>query len=145
MVCGAALLLFAVSLQGAASDALLADAAEKMDRAKISALLNQRVDVNAPQIDGMTALHWATYQDDLEIGKLLVRCRCEREGCEPVWRDAAACSPARMAMAAMRRAALDCRGGPEHCPAWRRNPVDDGCAQRLAPLGEGALVPRREG
>ena len=55
-----------------ASDALLADAAEKMDRAKIRALLNQHVDVNAPQIDGMTALHWATYQDDLETTKLLV-------------------------------------------------------------------------
>ena len=51
-VCGAALLLSAVSLHGAAaSDALLADAAEKMDRARIRALLNQRVDVNAPQID----------------------------------------------------------------------------------------------
>ena len=55
-----------------ASDALLADAAEKMDRAKIRALLNQHVDVNAPQIDGMTALHWATYQDDLETTRLLV-------------------------------------------------------------------------
>ena len=72
-VCSAALLLSAVSLHGAAaSDALLADAAEKMDRAKIRALLNQHVDVNAPQIDGMTALHWATYQDDLETTKLLV-------------------------------------------------------------------------
>ena len=38
-----------------------------MDRAKIRALLQQRVDVNAPQVDGMTALHWAAYQDDLEI------------------------------------------------------------------------------
>jgi ankyrin repeat protein len=70
---GIALLLTAVSLQGAGSGALLADAAEKMDRSRIRALLKQRVDVNTPQVDGMTALHWATYQDDLEIATLLVR------------------------------------------------------------------------
>ena len=65
--------LSAVSLHGAPPlTRSLADAAEKMDRAKIRALLNQHVDVNAPQIDGMTALHWATYQDDLETTKLLV-------------------------------------------------------------------------
>ena len=56
-----------------ASPSLLADAAQKMDRSKIRALLEQRVDVNTPQIDGMTALHWATYQDDVEIAELLVR------------------------------------------------------------------------
>lgn len=65
-------LLSTVSLR-ARSDTLLADAAEKMDRAKIRTLLQQRVDVNAPQIDGMTALHWATYRDDLETVELLVR------------------------------------------------------------------------
>jgi uncharacterized protein len=70
---GASLLLFAVSVHAIASDALLADAAEKMDRARVRALLQQRVDVNTPQVDGMTALHWAAYQDDLEIVELLVR------------------------------------------------------------------------
>src|SRR5438128_3135292 len=55
------------------SGALLADAAEQMDRARIRTLLHQHVDVNTPQTDGMTALHWATYQDDLEIADLLVR------------------------------------------------------------------------
>jgi ankyrin repeat protein len=44
-----------------------------MDRAGIRALLKQRVTVNIPQADGMTALHWATYQDDLELAQLLVR------------------------------------------------------------------------
>ena len=48
-MCGIALLLSAVSLRGAGPDTLLADAAEKMDRAKIRALLQQRVDVNTPQ------------------------------------------------------------------------------------------------
>jgi ankyrin repeat protein len=51
----------------------LADAAEKMDRQTIGTLLKQRADVNAPQVDGMTALHWTAYHDDLEIAKLLVR------------------------------------------------------------------------
>src|SRR5882672_10759486 len=65
-------LVSTVSLLGAGSDALLADAAEKMDRARIRTLLQQRVDVNTPQVDGMTALHWATYQDDRENAALLV-------------------------------------------------------------------------
>ena len=44
-----------------------------MDRARIRALLEQRVDVNMPQVDGMTALHWAAYQDDLQTTEQLVR------------------------------------------------------------------------
>jgi len=72
-ICGMALLLSAVSLRGAGPDAVLADAAERMDRAAIRALLQQRVDVNTPQIDGMTALHWAAFKDDLQTGELLVR------------------------------------------------------------------------
>jgi ankyrin repeat protein len=70
-----ALLLSTVSMQGAGSDAVVADAAEKMDRAAVRTLLRQRADVNAPQVDGMTALHWATYQDDLETSALLLRAR----------------------------------------------------------------------
>jgi len=72
-ICGMALLLSAASVHGAAPDAALADAAERMDRTAIRALLQQRVDVNTPQIDGMTALHWAAFKDDLETGELLVR------------------------------------------------------------------------
>jgi ankyrin repeat protein len=70
---GIALLLATVGLHAAPSSALLADAAEKMDRARIRTLLKQRVDVNTPQADGMTALHWATYQDDVELATVLVR------------------------------------------------------------------------
>src|SRR5687767_8898780 len=50
----------------------LADAAEKGDRAAIRTLLKQHADVNAPQADGMTALHWASHLDDFETAKLLV-------------------------------------------------------------------------
>jgi ankyrin repeat protein len=57
----------------AQSGAPLADAAEKKDRAKIAALLKKGADVNAAQADGMTALHWAAYHDDLQTATLLVK------------------------------------------------------------------------
>jgi ankyrin repeat protein len=65
-------LLVSIGGVAASSRAPLADAAQKLDRSKIRELLKQRADVNAPQVDGMTALHWAVYQDDLEIANLLV-------------------------------------------------------------------------
>ncbi len=56
----------------AGPDAPLADAAERRDREKVRALLKQRSGVDAPQADGMTALHWATHHDDAEMaGQLL--------------------------------------------------------------------------
>src|SRR5437016_11593250 len=69
---GLAMLLVASSLAASAKSPL-ADAAEKSDRAGVRALLKQRVDVNAPQVDGMTALHWAAYQDDFETARLLLK------------------------------------------------------------------------
>ena len=72
-ICAAVMLMCGTSLFAAGSDAVVADAAEKMDRAAIRTLLRQRADVNAPQVDGMTALHWAAYQDDLETSELLLR------------------------------------------------------------------------
>jgi ankyrin repeat protein len=56
----------------AGSAAPLADAAEKMDGARIAMLLKQHADVNAAQADGMTALHWAVYHDDARTTKLLL-------------------------------------------------------------------------
>jgi uncharacterized protein len=73
VICAAVLLASPASVIAAGSDAVVADAAEKMDRAAIRALLRQHANVNAPQVDGMTALHWATYQDDLETADLLIR------------------------------------------------------------------------
>ena len=72
-VLGIALILPATAADGATSRARLADAVEKSDRAAIRTLLSQRVDPNTPQADGMTALHWAAYQDDLPLASLLVR------------------------------------------------------------------------
>jgi len=66
-------LLGAIGVRAAGSDARVADAAEKMDRAAIRQLVAQRADVNLPQADGMTALHWAAHQDNLETAELLLR------------------------------------------------------------------------
>jgi len=57
---------------GAATDAPLADAAEKQDFAQVRALLAQKADASAPQADGMTALHWAAYHDDAQAVKQLI-------------------------------------------------------------------------
>jgi ankyrin repeat protein len=51
-----------------AGNAALADAVEARDSARISELLSSAGDVNASQIDGMTALHWAAFHDDSALG-----------------------------------------------------------------------------
>jgi len=68
--------LLVLGLSGAtlaAERATVADAAERRDPARVRALLQSGVDVNAAQIDGTTALHWAAYHDDAEIAALLMR------------------------------------------------------------------------
>jgi ankyrin repeat protein len=67
-------LILSISLNGLAADeARLADAAMRSDREAIRSLLQQKADVNAPQPDGTTALHWAVRQNDLETTRLLIR------------------------------------------------------------------------
>ncbi|HTB11005.1 MAG TPA: ankyrin repeat domain-containing protein [Bryobacteraceae bacterium] len=56
----------------ATSDTRLADAAQNGDRAAVRSLLAKKVDVNAPQGDGTTALHWAAFNDDADVAKLLL-------------------------------------------------------------------------
>src|SRR5690348_7413270 len=73
-----ALMLLALSLAVpavAAERASLADAAEQRDRAGVRALLQAGVDVNAAQVDGTTALHWAAYNDDAETVAMLLRAK----------------------------------------------------------------------
>jgi len=50
----------------------IADAAMHGHRDVVRALLQKRVDVNAPQADGTTALHWAVRRDDVEMAELLI-------------------------------------------------------------------------
>src|SRR5947208_2270420 len=72
-VIGLVVLLSSATAAPARNGAGLADAVEKLDRTSIRNLLKQHADVNAPQVDGMTALHWAAHLDDLETAKLLLK------------------------------------------------------------------------
>lgn len=68
----------------------LADAVQKSDRARIKSLLAERVDLNAAQIDGMTALHWAAQENDTDTAKLLIKAGADakatnRYGIDPLW------------------------------------------------------------
>ncbi|MEO5740556.1 MAG: ankyrin repeat domain-containing protein [Vicinamibacterales bacterium] len=63
----------AVALGAASADVHLIKAVRSKDVATVRALIKQRVDVNAPQGDGATALHWAAHVDDLTIADLLIR------------------------------------------------------------------------
>src|SRR5213594_130940 len=56
-----------------AANSELADAAMKGDKAAVRSLLQKKVNVNAAQRDGATALHWAVRLDDLETADLLIR------------------------------------------------------------------------
>lgn len=58
---------------GASDDRRVLDAVKSKNKQALQALLKQRVDVNAPQGDGATALHWAAHWDDLEAADLLIR------------------------------------------------------------------------
>ena len=51
---------------------LLIEAVRAGDGAAIRALLQQRVDVNVPEPDGTTALHWAAHRGDLSAVDLLL-------------------------------------------------------------------------
>src|SRR5262249_51093138 len=54
-------------------DAQLVEAVKNPDTVLLRALLKQGADVNSPQNDGATPLHWAAYEDHLEAADLLIR------------------------------------------------------------------------
>ena len=83
------LVVLLVAANAAAATSPVADAAMKRDTAAIRALVQKKADVNAPQVDGTTALHWAVRVDDLEMADLLIRAGAKvaasnREGVTPV-------------------------------------------------------------
>jgi ankyrin repeat protein len=83
-----ALVLSTAMLDAGRSD--VADAAMQGNTAAVRTLLAQRADVNAPQADGATALHWAAYRGDQELADMLIRAganpsAANREGATPLW------------------------------------------------------------
>lgn len=65
--------LLAFSTVGAAERSALLDAAKHADTEAVRALLQKKADVNAAEEDGTTALHWASYRDDVSSADLLIR------------------------------------------------------------------------
>src|SRR5271165_6427494 len=68
------LVLFAplIGVAAAGGDVRLADAVMNGDTETVQTLLKLRVDVDAPQADGTTALDWAVRRDNLETADLLI-------------------------------------------------------------------------
>jgi ankyrin repeat protein len=68
----------------------VADAVMNGDRVAVQKLIDRHADVNAPQADGATALHWAVFRSDKEMVDLLLRGgantkAANREGSTPWW------------------------------------------------------------
>src|SRR5258707_11970930 len=59
-------------LSAHATQSAIADAAEKKDWNGVLAQLKAKADVNSPQADGTTALHWAVHHDDIATTKALL-------------------------------------------------------------------------
>ena len=62
----------AVTATGAERSPLV-DAVKNADKGALRTLLAQGANVNAAEADGATALHWASYRDDVESADLLLR------------------------------------------------------------------------
>jgi ankyrin repeat protein len=88
-VFSAAMLVLAVGVNlSAKSD--VADAAMRGDIATVRKMISAKADVNAPQNDGATALHWAVLKGDRELAAVLMRAganpkAANREGVTPLW------------------------------------------------------------
>jgi ankyrin repeat protein len=84
------LLLSLVTVTIGAGSSDVADAAARRDRVAVRTLIQQKVNVNTPQPDGATALHWAAYRGDREMAEILIRAganpkAANREGVTPLW------------------------------------------------------------
>jgi len=64
--------ILGVSAFAAPNDLRVVDAARDQNGAALRALLKQKVDVNTPDVEGMTPLIWAAHNDDLDAVKLLL-------------------------------------------------------------------------
>src|SRR5215510_15115318 len=72
---GACLAIFLgiTGLGAGSTDTRLVDAAEHRQTEDVLALVKRGIDVNAPQPDGATALHWAAHWNDVPTAKALLK------------------------------------------------------------------------
>ena len=70
--CGSLVLVTAAGVSAAQSDNAVVAAAKARDHTAVTALVAEPRDVNAPQPDGATALHWASYWDALDTAQVLL-------------------------------------------------------------------------
>ena len=100
----------------------LIDAVKNVDREAVRSLLKQGANVNATQADGATALHWASYRDDLESADLLIRSGANVNarndlGATPLW---AACQNGSESMVGR---LLTAGANPNAALLWGETPV----------------------
>ena len=85
---GALVVILSVSASIGAAGSDVANAIERGDVAAARALVQKGADVNAPQSDGATALHWAVYRDSVDAVDMLMRAGAKsaanREGMTPL-------------------------------------------------------------
>ena len=62
---------------------------KNQDATAVKALLKQRADVNAADVDGSTALQWAAHWNDLDTVKALIAAGAKAERRQPLRSDAA--------------------------------------------------------
>ena len=84
------LVLSSAGVRAGADGTTLIEAAKNKDAAALRACLQEKADVNATDGDGSTALHWASYRDDLESADLLIRAGAKVNaandlGVTPLW------------------------------------------------------------
>ena len=66
-------ILAGAPIHGAGGSGRVVDAAKAGDFAAVKVLIAQKADVNVPEADGMTALHWAVRANDLTTVQMLIR------------------------------------------------------------------------
>ena len=135
-------LLSAASYAGTSD---VADAAMNRDLAAVRALLAKKADVNAPQADGTTALHWAVHHEDVAlVDELLARGR-ERHDRQSRGGDAVLSGVDRRQPRDHGQAAEAGGRRQRHGAAARRNAADVCRAHRPSRGGEAAARSRRQG